>query len=410
MATIRKRKSGTYEIKVSCGYDINGKQVLQFRHWKPPDGMTKRQIEKELQRQAVLFEEECRKGRITASIKFQTFAEQWFKEYAIINLRPTSYERMRQTTQRVYPALGHMKLDKISARHIQAFISDLCINGKNQRNGKPLSRKTIVHHLNFISDVFSYAVKMDMLSDNPCRRVTVPKGESKEKEIYTIDEVRQIFEKLESEPLKWKLYIMLAIYSGFRRSEMLGLEWKDVDFQNSIIFVKRTSQYTKDKGIYTDTTKTKRSKRVSKFPPLIMDLLKKFRIEQRTEAERIGSKWIECDRLFVKWNGEPMNPQTPYGWFREFCKNNGFRFCDIHSLRHLHASLLIFEGVDVVAVSADMGHSVVGTTLNLYSHMFQEARVRNCDAITNALSFNKTVETEEKEETDEEAEEPELSM
>ena len=413
MATIRKRKSGTYEIKVSCGYDINGKQVLQFRHWKPPEGMSKRQIEKELMRQAVLFEEECRKGMITASIKFQTFAEQWFKEYAIINLRPTSYERMRQTTQRVYPALGHMKLDKISARHIQAFISDLCINGKNQRNGKPLSRKTIVHHLNFISDVFSYAVKMDMLSDNPCRRVTVPKGESKEKEIYTIDEVRQIFEKLESETLKWKLYIMLAIYSGFRRSEMLGLEWKDVDFQNSIIFVKRTSQYTKDKGIYTDTTKTKRSKRVSKFPPLIMDLLKKFRIEQRTEAERIGSKWIECDRLFVKWNGEPMNPQTPYGWFREFCKNNGFRFCDIHSLRHLHASLLIFEGVDVVAVSADMGHSVVGTTLNLYSHMFQEARVRNCDAITNALSFNKVPETPADEGTDEAeivTEETELSL
>ena len=160
--------------------------------------------------------------KITASIKFQTFAEQWFEEYAKINLRPTSFERMRQTTQRVYPALGHMKLDKITARHIQAFISDLYVNGKNQRNGKPLSRKTVVHHLNFISDIFAYAIKMDMLSDNPCRRVTVPKGESKEKEIYTIDEVKQIFQKLDSEPLKWKLYIMLAIYSGFRRSEMLG--------------------------------------------------------------------------------------------------------------------------------------------------------------------------------------------
>lgn len=80
-----------------------------------------------------------------------------------------------------------------------------------------------------------------------------------------------------------------------------------------------------------------------------------------------------------------MNPQTPYGWFRDFCKHNGFRFCDIHSLRHLHASLLINAGIYVVAVSGDMGHSVVGTTLNLYSHMFQEARIRNCDAITEML-------------------------
>ena len=256
MATIRKRKSGTYEIKVSCGYDINGKQIIQYKHWKPDDGMTKKQIEKEVNRQAVLFEEECKKGKITASIKFQNFAEQWFEEYASINLRPTSYERMRQTTQRVYPALGHMKLDKITARHIQSFISDLYRNGKNQRNGKPLSRKTVVHHLNFISDIFSYAVQMDMLSDNPCRRVRVPKGESQEKEIYTIQEIEQIFKTLENEPLKYRLYIMLAVYSGFRRSEMLGLEWKDIDFTNNIITVKRTSQYTKAKGIYTDTTKT----------------------------------------------------------------------------------------------------------------------------------------------------------
>ena len=148
---------------------------------------------------------------------------------------------------------------------------------------------------------------------------------------------------------------------------------------------------------------------------------KQFKAEQDAEAAQLGTKWEDHDRLFTKWNGEPMNPQTPYGWFREFCKHNDFRFCDIHSLRHLHASLLIFEGVDVVAVSADMGHSIVGTTLNLYSHMFQEARTRNCDAITNALSFNNeptggsqdSAESEEAvdiDETDDEAEEETMSL
>ena len=84
-----------------------------------------------------------------------------------------------------------------------------------------------------------------------------------------------------------------------------------------------------------------------------------------------------------------MNNQTPYGWLKGYCEQVGVPFRNIHSLRHLHASLLIYEGVDVVSVSADMWHSVVGTTLNLYSHMFQEARARNCDAITNALDFSK---------------------
>ncbi len=387
MATIRKRKNGSYEIKVSCGYGVDGKQRNQYRSYYPEAGMTPKQIEKEVNRQAVLFEEECKKGQITAAVKFEAFAEQWFEEYAKVNLRPTSYARMKQLTKRVYPAIGHKRLDKITARDIQKFVTDMIVNGKNMNNGKPLSRKTAVHHLSFISDVFSYAIRMGMLTDNPCRRVYVPKQEQDEKQIYTIDEVKKLYENLRGEPMKYQVYLLLAIYSGYRRSEMLGLEWKDIDFENNIIHVRRTSQYTAEKGIYTDTTKTRKSKRVSKMPVSIMNLLKHFKAEQEAEAAQLGTKWEDHDRLFTKWNGEPMNPQTPFEWLKGYCERIGVPFKNIHSLRHLHASLLIFEVVDVVAVSADMGHSVVGTTLNLYSHMFQEAKARNCDAISNALKF-----------------------
>lgn len=395
MATIRRRPNGTYEIKVSCGYGVDGKQRNQYKSYKPEPGMTKRQIEKEVQRQAILFEEDCKRGQITAAVKFETFAEQWFEEYAKVNLRPTSYARMKQLTKRVYPAIGHKRLDKITARDIQKFITDMLTNGRNLNNGKPLSRKTAVHHLSFISDVFSYAVRMGMLCDNPCRRVFVPKQEQKEKQIYTIEQVKILYENLKSEPMKYQVYLLLSIYSGYRRSEMLGLEWKDIDFEHDLIHVRRTSQYTSEKGIYTDTTKTRKSKRVSKMPASIMNLLRQFKAEQNEEARRLGTKWEDYDRLFTKWNGAPMNPQTPFEWLKGYCERIGIPFRNIHSLRHLHASLLIFEGVDVVAVSEDMGHSVVGTTLNLYSHMFQEAKARNCDAISNALSFTNEANTEE---------------
>ena len=395
MATIRRRPNGTYEIKVSCGYGVDGKQRNQYRSYKPEPGMTKRQIEKEMQRQAILFEEDCKRGQITAAVKFETFAEQWFEEYAKVNLRPTSYARMKQLTKRVYPAIGHKRLDKITARDIQKFITDMLTNGRNLNNGKPLSRKTAVHHLSFISDVFSYAVRMGMLCDNPCRRVFVPKQEQEEKQIYTIEQVKILYENLKSEPMKYQAYLLLSIYSGYRRSEMLGLEWKDIDFEHDLIHVRRTSQYTSEKGIYTDTTKTRKSKRVSKMPASIMNLLRQFKADQNEEARRLGTKWEDYDRLFTKWNGAPMNPQTPFEWLKGYCERIGIPFRNIHSLRHLHASLLIFEGVDVVAVSEDMGHSVVGTTLNLYSHMFQEAKARNCDAISNALSFTNEANTEE---------------
>lgn len=348
-----------------------------------------------MQRQAILFEEDCKRGQITAAVKFETFAEQWFEEYAKVNLRPTSYARMKQLTKRVYPAIGHKRLDKITARDIQKFITDMLTNGRNLNNGKPLSRKTAVHHLSFISDVFSYAVRMGMLCDNPCRRVFVPKQEQEEKQIYTIEQVKILYENLKSEPMKYQVYLLLSIYSGYRRSEMLGLEWKDIDFEHDLIHVRRTSQYTSEKGIYTDTTKTRKSKRVSKMPASIMNLLRQFKADQNEEARRLGTKWEDYDRLFTKWNGAPMNPQTPFEWLKGYCERIGIPFRNIHSLRHLHASLLIFEGVDVIAVSEDMGHSVVGTTLNLYSHMFQEAKARNCDAISNALSFTNEANTEE---------------
>ena len=171
--------------------------------------MTPRQIEREVNKMAVLFEEECMRGQITSAIKFQRFAEQWFEEYAKINLRPTSYARMKQLTKRVYPALGHKRIDKITARDIQRFITDMMINGRNETTGKPLSRKTAVHHLSFISDVFTYAIRMGMLSDNPCRRVFVPKQEQLEKEIFTLDEVRTLFANLDNEPMKYQLYLCL---------------------------------------------------------------------------------------------------------------------------------------------------------------------------------------------------------
>lgn len=382
---------GNVETRIKFVYRADttqGNQIVQTLTWKPAEGMTSRQIEKEVQKQAMLFEEKCLKGQVTANVKFEEFAEQWFTEYAALNLRNTSYQRMRQLTKRVYPALGHFRIDKIALRQIQQFINDLSRNATNRNTGKPLSRKTVVHHLSFISDVFGYAVKMAMLTDNPCSRVSVPKDEKKEKEIYTLEEIEQLFGLLEEAPLKYRTFFTLAIYSGFRRGELLGLEWKDIDWEGGVINVRRTSNYTAEQGTYTDTTKTKKSQRSLKFPPVVMELLKAYKAEQDEERTKLGNKWIETDRLFVKWNGEPQPPNTTYTWFLRFCERNNFRFCDIHSMRHFYASALINEGVDAAAVSGALGHSVIGTTTSIYCHVFQEAQARAGEAIASVLDFS----------------------
>lgn len=386
MATIKKR-GDSYLIRVSCGYDVNGKHKEQSMTWKPDEGMIKKQIEKELNRQAVMFEESVNHGFKTSAMKFQELAEEWFENYAKNALRSTTYERMLQLTQRVYPAIGHLRIDKITARHLQGFVNSLAKEGANEKTDKPLAPKTIRHNLSFISDVFSYAVRMDLVSDNPCRKVTIPKGEVKEKPIYSQEEIAQLLTAINGEDTKYRAFFYLIAYSGFRRSEMLGLEWKDIDFKNNIISIKRTSNYTSERGIYTDTTKTKRSKRVLKISPYIMGILKELKDEQDEEALRLGDKWVESDRLFVKWNGEPMNNQTPYGWLKEFCEKNDMPFYGIHSFRHFAASALISSGLDVVTVSGALGHCNSGTTLNVYAHMFQTTQARVAQTMDGAFSF-----------------------
>lgn len=386
MATIKKR-GNSYLIRVSCGYDINGNHKEQSMTWKPDEGMTKKQIEKELNRQAVMFEESGNHGFKTSTMKFQELAEEWFENYAKNALRSTTYERMLQLTHRVYPAIGHLRIDKITAKHLQGFVNSLAKEGANEKTDKPLAPKTIRHNLSFISDVFSYAVRIDLVSDNPCRKVTIPKGEVKEKPIYSQEEIAQLLTAINGEPTKYRAFFFLIAYSGFRRSEMFGLKWKDIDFENNIISIKRTSNYTSERGIYTDTTKTKRSKRVLKISPYIMGILKELKDEQDEEALRLGDKWVESDRLFVKWNGEPMNNQTPYGWLKEFCEKNDMPFYGIHSFRHFAASALISSGLDVVTVSGALGHCNSGTTLNVYAHMFQTAQARVAQAMDGAFSF-----------------------
>ena len=330
----------------------------------------------------------CNKGYQSKAIKFETFAEEWFEEYARPTLRNTTYERMLQLRGRVYPAIGHMRIDKITPRQIQAFINSLSKEGANERTGKPLAPKTIRHNLSFISDVFSYAVRMGVVSDNPCSKVTLPKDHHDEKKIYTPEQVQRFLNLLNDEPLKYRTFFNLMIYSGFRRGEMLGLEWKDVDFEHNIISVRRTSNYTGKKGTYTDTTKTRKSQRTLKFPHEIMDMLKEYKDEQDMQALKCGDKWVETDRLYTKWNGLPMQNGTPYFWLGEFCEKHDLPFYGLHSFRHLFASLLVNQGVDIVTVSGALGHSTVSTTSNIYCHMLEEAQAKVSEAVSSALDFS----------------------
>ena len=129
MATITKR-GGTYRIKVSCGYSADGRQITRSMTWQPAPGTTKRQEEKELNRQATLFEERVKGGQfIGSNIKFADFVETWFKDYAEKQLKPNTLAGYKALKARTNTAIGHIRLDRLQPQHILEFYNQLAETG-----------------------------------------------------------------------------------------------------------------------------------------------------------------------------------------------------------------------------------------------------------------------------------------
>ena len=398
MANVTKR-GNSYRIKVSCGYDVHGKQVIQSKSWKPDEGMSARQIEKELQRQIVLFEEECLQGNVIATIKFEEFAKQWFKEYADKKLKAQTIRGYHYLEPRIYKALGHLRLDKITPRHVQKFVNELCEMKCGNNSEKKLSSKTVKLHLSLVSTIFDYAIKMQMIKDNPCKNITLPSPDRKERKIYTVEEIKQILELFDSEPIgnfKYVVFFTLALYTGLRRGELLGLEWKDFDWNKGIMTVSRNSLWTKEKGMYTDTPKTESSIRSLKLQPELIDILMRYKDWQNSYIIDLGDKWQVTDRLFTTWNGSPMHVTSPADYLKEFCRRNNIRYCSPHSWRHLNATLMIESGIDVKTVQACLGHSEPTTTMTCYLHSFQSAQAAAMDAVANAIKIKTKNDTAQK--------------
>ena len=278
MAQIKQRgENGAYQITVNLGRDVDGKKVRQTKTYVPEIGMTAKQIEKEVNRVAVLFEESCKNGKINTAVKFQDYAMQWFEEVAALYLKKGTLANYRSLEKRIYKAIGYQRMDKITPRDIQRFILELS-------EWQELSPKSVRNYVALISTIFEYAIKMQVVSSNPCRATTLPKLKDRQQEIYTVEETQRILALLHSEDkdkyFVFMLYFTLSIFTAFRRGELLGLEHKDFDFERSTVTINRTSLYSPDLGVYCDIPKTKMSFRTLKLPAEIMDFVKQYKAHQ----------------------------------------------------------------------------------------------------------------------------------
>ena len=372
--SIEKRGKDTYRLVYFCGKNLDGSPS---RHTKTVH-CTKKEAKLELAK----FVADIKKGNAIEgnSITFEEFVEIWKRDYGSKELAPTTYSRyVAILNTRILPYFGKFKLDKIKPTDIMKFYdmleSDTQIkrlkNNKGERLKKPLSRKTILEHHRLIRAMLHKAVYWQLLVNNPAERVHPPRTMKPKRKYYDDNQCKVLLENLTTlgeEQIKYKVAIILTIFTGVRLGELMGLEWQDVDFRTGIVSVNRSSQYLADKGVFTKTPKTESSIREVAIPDFVVSLLEEYKLWYEEQKSLYGELWHDSDRLFVQADGKPMHPSTISKWFVKYVGQIGLPVINFHGLRHTNATLLISQNIDVAVVAARLGHAQITTTFNFYVH------------------------------------------
>ncbi len=372
--SIEKRGKNSYRLTVSEGFDLNGNPMI---HRKTVHG-TKKDAEVELAK----FVTEVQNGLVVdgKSLRFSEFTEIWKRDYGSKELAPTTYKRYcRMLETRLLPYFGHFYINKIRPTDIMKFYDllekDTQLVRKSGNNGektkKPLSGKTILEHHRLLRAMLHKAVYWQLIVSNPAERVQAPKARKPKRRSYDDEQTKILLENLELlsiEDTKYKVAIILTIFTGVRLGELMGLEWQDVDFKNGIISINRSSQYLSDMGVFTKTPKTESSIREIAIPEFIISLLEEYKLWYEEQKSIYGELWTNSDRLFVQADGKPMHPSSISKWFVRYVSTIGLPVINFHGLRHTNASLLVAQNVDIAVISARLGHAQISTTLDFYVH------------------------------------------
>ena len=372
--SIEKRGKNSYRLTVSEGFDLSGKPMI---HRKTVHG-TKKDAEVELAK----FVTEVQNGLVIdgKSLKFSEFTEIWKRDYGSKELAPSTYKRYcRMLETRLIPYFGHFYITKIKPTDIMKFYDllekDTQLVRKKGNNGsktkKPLSGKTILEHHRLLRAMLHKAVYWQLIVANPAERVQPPKARKPKRKSYDDEQTKILLENLEllsSEDTKYKVAIILTVFTGVRLGELMGLEWQDVDFKNGIISINRSSQYLADMGVFTKVPKTESSIREIAIPEFIISLLEEYKLWYEEQKSIYGELWTNSDRLFVQVDGKPMHPSTISKWFVKYVGQIGLPVINFHGLRHTNASLLVAQNIDIAVISARLGHAQISTTLDFYVH------------------------------------------
>ena len=337
---LRKRGKRSWAIVVDVGRDpVTGERR---RKWISVKG-TKRDAERRLAE--VLHEIGSGTFVEPTRITLGEYLEQWMRDYVAVSVRPRTAAGYRSIVRQIQSVLGPAPLAELKPQHLQTYYSLLLDEG--------LSAQTVQHRHRLLFQALRQAVRWEMLPRNIMERVTPPRVSKPDLRSLDPFEVERLLEAAQGSV--YHLPIHLAVYTGLRRSEILGLRWGDIDLDTRTLTVNRTIIALDGEPTHINTPKSRGSRRTVAFGSETETLLR----------PRIAGPE---EQVCAKDDGSLLAPAVLTNGYRRVADSCGIdvRF---HDLRHTHASLLLAAGVPIHVVQARLGHESIKTTVDIYGHL-----------------------------------------
>jgi integrase len=286
--------------------------------------------------------------------------ENWLENVQKHAVRVNHYINTRTIIQKhILPALGHILLRQLNEQHIQALYAQKLNEGK--------SAKTIHHIHGVLHKALSQAVMWRLVSRNVCDGVTLPRLSRYEYQTLTAEQAQKLLEVAKGHRLE--VLLTLALTTGMRQGELLGLHWQDIDFDQGTLQVRRSVSRVRGQGYKELEPKTPGSRRMLTLPQFVLDMLKQHCANQDGVRQKAGNRWQEHDLVFCNKYGSFLRPDRVRKQFQQLLVDAGLPYMRFHDLRHSAATIFMKMGVPPKVVQEILGHSNINITLGIYSHV-----------------------------------------
>jgi integrase len=290
----------------------------------------------------------------------KVYLEQWLEQVQRPTLRISTYYSYRTIIQKhLLPCLGHMQLQRLTPQHVQAFYA-----GK-LKEGLSANRVHVFHRVLHVA--LDNAVKWSLVARNVCDVVTPPVSKRHEVQPLTQEQAKHFLQALHEHELEALLTV--ALVTGMRRGELLGLHWQDIDLETGSIQIRRSINRIGTFGVIVSEPKTTKSRRRIMLPHFVLGVLQRHRAQQQGARAKAGSEWGEKDIVFCNKYGGYKEPADLQRSFKRLLRETGLPTIRFHDLRHSTATLLLGMGVHPKIVQELLGHSSISMTMDIYSHV-----------------------------------------